>query len=80
MATPAQIKKRDKYADKPKQVINNNIRLNLGEHNHIDYETFNSQEYNKAFARATEIDPFTRAGNAFWMESNQEPLTIFIKK
>ena len=52
MATPAQIKKRHKYADKPKQVINNNICLNLGEHNHIDYETFNSAEYNKALARA----------------------------
>ena len=80
MATPAQIKKRDKYADKPKQVINNNIRLNLGEHNHIDYETFNSKEYNKALARATEKDPFTRGGTTFWMESNREPITLLIEK
>ena len=70
MATPTQIKKRDKYADKPKQVINNNIRLNPGEHNHIDYETFNSKEYSKALARAIEKDSFTRGGTTFWIGSN----------
>ncbi len=80
MATPAQMKKRDKYSDKPKQVINNHFRLNLGESNHVDLKDFDTEAYNKALVRATEKDPLTRAGTAFWMESNREPLTIFIKK
>jgi len=36
MATPNQIKKRHKYADKNPQIKKGDIRLNLGENNHID--------------------------------------------
>ena len=80
MATPNQIKKRHKYADKNPQIKKSGIHLNLGEHNHIYYETFNSKEYNKALARATEKDLFTRASTSFWMESNREPIILLIEK
>ena len=70
MATPAQIKKRDKYADKPKQVINNNIRFNLGEYNHIDSKDFDPEDYNRALSSAIAKDPLTRASSNFWMEGN----------
>ena len=80
MPTSAQSKKRDKYADKPKQVIKNNFRLNLGENNQIDSKDFDSEDYNRALARAIAKDPLTRASSTFWMESNREPITIFIEK
>ena len=69
---------RDKYADKPKQIKSGKVRLNLFENNHVDLESFDSEDCNKALARATGKDPFTRASSAFWMESNREPITIFI--
>ena len=80
MATPGQIKMRDKYADKPKQIKSGKIRLTLGENNQVDLENLDSEDYNKALARATAKDPYTRASTTFWMESNREPITIFIEK
>ena len=80
MATPNQIKKRHKYADKNPQIKKGDIRLNLGENNHIDPKDFDSEEYNRALLRATAKDPYTRASTTFWMESNREPITIFIEK
>ena len=80
MATPNQIKKRHKYADKNPQIKKSGIRLNLGENNHIDPKDFDSEDYNRAFARAIAIDPFTSASTAFWMKSNRKPITIFFEK
>ena len=80
MATSNQIKKRHKYADKNPQIKKSAIRLNLGENNHIDPKDFDSEEYNRALLRATAKDPYTRASTTFWMESNREPITIFIEK
>ena len=80
MATPNQIKKRHKYADKNPQIKKGDIRLNLGENNHIDPKDFDSEEYNRALLRATAKDPYTRASTTFWMESNRKPITIFIEK
>ena len=80
MATPNQIKKRHKYADKNPQIKKGDIRLNLGENNHIDPKDFDSEDYNRALLRATAKDPYTRASTTFWMESNREPITIFIEK
>ena len=83
MATPAQIKKRDKYADKPKQVINNNIRLDLGEFNQVSLEVLNSDDYVRTFNRALAKDSdneFTRAGGAYWFKNKEEALTTLLKK
>ena len=76
MATPNQIKKRDKYAHKNSQVKKGNVRLNVGEANHIDLETFNSEAYSKALARAIAKDEFTRGSSTFWMKSDRKPITI----
>ena len=80
MATPNQIKKRHKYADKNPQIKKGDIRLNLGEYNHIDPKDFDSEEYNRALLRATAKNPYTRAYTTFWMESIREPILIFIEK
>ena len=80
MATPNQIKKRHKYADKNHQIKKSGIRLNLGENNHIDPKDFDSEDYNRALARAISKDPLKRASSTFWMESNREAITIFIEK
>ena len=71
MATSNQIKKRHKYADKNPQIKKGVIRLNLGENNYIDPKDFDSEDYNRALARAIGIDPFTRASTTFWMESKR---------
>ncbi len=80
MATPAQIKKRDKYADKPKQVINNNIRLNLGEFNEVSLENLNSKNYSRTLLRAQAKNEFTRSSGAFWFDNKEEALTTLLKK
>ena len=79
MASPEQVRRNNKYANKS-QVKKGDIRLNLGENNHIDPKDFDSEEYNRALLRATAKDPYTRASSTFWMESNREPITIFIEK
>ena len=79
MATPNQVKRNNKYANKT-QVKKDKIRLNLGENNHIDPKDFDSEEYNRALLRATAKDPYTRASTTFWMESNRKPITLFIEK
>ena len=78
MATPEQVRKKNKYANK--RIKSGDIRLNLGENNHIDSKDFDSEDYNRAFARAIAIDPFTSASTAFWMKSNRKPITIFFEK
>ena len=78
MATPAQVKRKNKYTNK--RIKAGDIRLNLGENNHIDPKDFDSEDYNRALARAIAIDQFTRANTAFWIESKREPITIFIEK
>ena len=80
MTIPAQKKMRDKYADKPKQIKSGKIRLTLGENNQVDFQNVDSEDYNRALLRATAKDPYTRASSTFWMESNREPITIFIEK
>ena len=40
MATPVQMKMRDKYADILKQIKSGKVRLNLGENNHVDFGSF----------------------------------------
>ena len=79
MAIPAQVKRNNKYANKS-QFKKGNIHLNLGENNQIDSKDFDSEEYNKALARAIAKDPLTRASTTFWMESNRKPITLFIEK
>ena len=78
MATPNQVKRNNKYANKT-QVKKDKIRLNLGENNHIDPKDFDSEDYNRALARAIAKDPLTRASTTFWMESNRKPITLFIE-
>ena len=80
MTIPAQKKMRDKYADKPKQIKSGKIRLTLGENNQVDFENLDSEDYNKALARAIAKDPYTRASSTFWMESKREPITLLIEK
>ena len=79
MATPNQIKKRHKYADKNPQIKKGDIRLNLGENNHIDPKDFDSEDYNRALARSIAKAPFTRASYSFWIEINRKLITIFIE-
>ena len=78
MATPEQVKRKNKYANK--RIKSGDIRLNLGENNHIDSKDFDSEDYNRALARAIAKDPFTRASSSFWMESNRKPITLLIEK
>ena len=78
MATLEQIKRKNKYANK--RIKSDDICLNLGENNHIDPKDFDSEDYNRALARAIAKDPFTRASTTFWMESNREPITLLIEK
>ena len=80
MATSNQIKKRHKYADKNPQIKKSIIRLKLVENNHIHPKDFDSEDYNRALARAIAIDPYTRASTTFWMESNRELITFLIEK
>ena len=78
MATQEQVKRKNKYVNK--RIQSGAIRINLGENNHIDPKDFDSEDYNRALARAIAIDPFTRASTAFWMKSNRKPITIFFEK
>ena len=80
MATPNQVKKRHRYAAKSSQVKKGNVRLNVGEANQIDLETFNSEDYFKALERAIAKDEFTRASSSFWIKSDCEPITISFEK
>ena len=65
MGTPAIMKKRDKYSDKPEQVINNNFCRNLGENNHVNLEVFGTETQNKALMIVKEKDPLTKAALFF---------------
>ena len=78
MAIPEQVRRKNKCANK--RIKSGDIRLNLGENNHIDPKDFDSEDYNRALARAIAKDPLTRASSTFWMESNREPITVFIEK
>jgi len=69
----------NKYANKS-QIKKGDIRLNLRENNHIDLKDFDSEHYKKALVRAIAKDPFTRTSTTFCMESNREPIRIFIEK
>ena len=80
MATPAQIKKRDKYADKPKQAITNNIRLNLGEFNEVSLENLNSKNYSRTLLRAQAKNELIRSGGAYWFGNKEQALTTLLKK
>ena len=49
MASPEQVKRKNKYANK--LIKTGNLRLNLDENNHIDLENSDSDYYNNASAR-----------------------------
>ena len=80
MTIPAQIKKRDKYADKPKQIKSGKIRLNLGEFNEVSLENLDSKNYSRTLIRAQAKNELTRSGGAYWFKNKEEALTTLLKK
>lgn len=79
MVRPAQVKRNNKYAKKSK-LKKGDIRLNLGENNHIYPKDFDSGEYKKALARSKAKDPFKRAYITFFMVRDSPEADIYVAK
>ncbi len=70
MATANQIRRRNKYFDRPRQIKRGIARLSLGEQNLVD-SSWTPEKRAATFAlapQAMERDDFTRVSGAFWVD------------